>query len=137
MHGAVSSHIISSVFMGLSQCTFFFRSESIDTFLKFLNTRTKFIFIALDKTHISTSIIFTKFTVFQMENTTSLRPDYSYLIGTCGERVGADAETTSVAKTSRLFLPCICVPAPVPVYSIWPMDVSVQLFHLKLNTARK
>lgn len=65
MHGVVSSQIISSVFMGLSQCTFFFRSESIDTFLKFLNTRTKLIFIALDKTHISTSTIFTKFTVFQ------------------------------------------------------------------------
>lgn len=77
----------SSVFIGLvSQYTFFIHLESISSFRKFstVNHKRQNLNSAQDNTHISTSTLFTKFTVIHKENTTS---NFSYASSTFPEKV--------------------------------------------------
>lgn len=78
---------LSSVFIGLvSQYTFFIHLESISSFRKFstVNHQRQNLNSAQDNTHISTSTLFSKFTVIHKENTTS---NFSYPSSAFPEKV--------------------------------------------------
>lgn len=104
-------------------------SESLGFFLS-ESHNTRFI-LAQENAHFYFDTFYTIHIIFHRENATALRLNYSLIIGTRRQRVGADGEAASLGTSPAFlcflditaFFSSINVPAQGPVYSIWPMEI--------------